>query len=133
MDKRWSAWAIGLLAACFLSVVIAHAYVGTFSRFMADTYCYAANVSSYGFLGAQQVWYNTWTGRFAFSLGESLTGWIGPRLAPVLPPLVLLLWLGALVSIVVQFRLFSGRLASLCAAVLLSALALAATLSNIPL
>jgi|SRR5579859_1466751 len=133
MSGRWQIWTTGVLAACFLSVVLAHAYVGSFSRFMADTYCYAADVTRYGFIGAQQVWYNAWTGRFAFSLGESLTGWIGPRLAPVLPALVLLLWIGALGSIVVQFHLLAGRLAALCVAALLSALAVAVTLSNIPL
>ena len=133
MSKRWSNGAIGALAACYLSVILAHAYLGSFSRFMADTYCYAADVASFGLLRAQQIWYTGYTGRFAFNLGESLTGWIGPHLPPILPALILLLWSTALVSVVVQLRLSTSRLAALGAAVLLSTLVLAVSLSNIPL
>src|SRR5262249_55263536 len=67
------------------------------------------------------------------NLLESLNGWAGPRLSPLLPALALTLWLAALVVAVAQLRLAGSRLASLLAAALLGTLGLAETLSNLPL
>ena len=131
--QRWQLWVIGLLAVCFLAAVAAQAYVGSFSRMMADTYCYAANVVGDGLWATQQIWYNQWTGRFSFNLAESLTGWAGPRLVPFLPPLALFVWLAILVSLVYQLRLSASRPVSLGLSFLFSGLVLAVTLGDIPL
>ena len=132
MIRQWSTWALGVLAACCSAVLLAHAYVGSSSRFMADTYCYAASAKDYGLLVAQRLWYQNWTGRYSFNLAESLVGLGGPRLAPLLPSLVLLLWAAALIAALIQLKLASRPLASFLAALLLTTLILSLTLSDIP-
>src|SRR6266542_1661684 len=119
MAKRWQSWLTALLIVCCLSVVVAHAYVGSFNRVMADTYCYAVNARTYGLVGAQRIWYSDWTGRYSFSLAESLTGLGGPRLMPFLAPAVLLVWLIALVGAIKLFDLSSGWYRSAWVAALL--------------
>ena len=108
MVKRWQPWLTGVLLAGLLAVIGAHAYIGSFSRMMADTYCYAANVGTYGLLGAQRIWYTGWTGRYAFNFAESLTGRLGPGIVPLLPAAVLLAWLLALGVAIWLFGLSSA-------------------------
>jgi hypothetical protein len=73
----------------------AHAYLGTFSRYLADDFCTASSLRSLGFAASQAHWYETWSGRFSFTFVVSLAQAVGPRLTPWLPSLAILTWLAA--------------------------------------
>ncbi len=79
-----------------LSLIVplaAHAYVGSFSRFVADDFSSAALVVRKGIIGATWDWYINWSGRFSASFFDSLAGYLGPSSMKyaVLISLVLLL------------------------------------------
>jgi len=79
--------AIGILAT--------HAFLGGYSRYLADDFCTAGDVARLGFWGAQSNLYQTWSGRFSFSFVIALTHLLGPGITPFLPAAMLVLWLAA--------------------------------------
>jgi hypothetical protein len=133
MLRYWWIAAVVILAGCLLLALFAHGYVGSFSRFMADNYCFASRVQANGILKAQQIWYNSWTGRFSFNFAESLGGWLGAHAVSYLPPFSLALWLVVLIGTLSRFRLANGPLADWGAAILLGTLILFTTLDSIPI
>jgi hypothetical protein len=75
------------LIAAALSVILtltlaAHAYIGFFSRYVADDYCTAATVRTAGLLLTQKHFYVSWSGRFSFTLKVSLVELLGTRVVP---------------------------------------------------
>ena len=87
---------LGLLAGSLaLLPLAAHAYLGTFSRYIADDFCTASSLRRLGFAASQAYWYDTWSGRYSFTFVVSLAQAAGPRLTPWLPSLALLAWLAA--------------------------------------
>ncbi len=56
----------------------AHAYIGSFSRFVADDFSSATLAVNKGVPGATWDWYVNWSGRFTASFFDSLAGYIGP-------------------------------------------------------
>ncbi len=133
MLRYWWMGAAALLIGCLLLALLAHGYVGSFSRLMADTYCFASQVQANGMIKAQQIWYTTWAGRFSFNFAESFAGWLGARGVAYLPPFSLALWLVVLIGTLSQFRLADRPLTLWGIAILLSALILFTTLDSIPL
>ena len=91
------------LLVFFLAPIAAHAYIGSFSRFIADDYCSAAIAQSKGVLGGTLHWYKNWTGRFSANFLDSLMGYIGPSATPYAPSFALTLWLAALALAAYQF------------------------------
>ena len=85
--------------------LLAHAYVGLFTRYMADDYCTAAALRAEGLLGMQRVFYLGWSGRFSFTLTAGLVEMLGTAVVPVLPAFMLAAWLAALVWAASQFGL----------------------------
>jgi Family of unknown function (DUF6056) len=58
-----------LLGACAVVLavpLVVFAISGWFSRYASDDYCTAGIVLERGLVGAQEYWYTTWSGRFAF-------------------------------------------------------------------
>lgn len=88
------AYALGALLAG--GPLLAHAYVGFFTRYMADDYCTAAMLRRAGLLGMQKALYVGWSGRFSFTLAVGLVESLGPSVVPYLPAFVLAAWLAAL-------------------------------------
>jgi hypothetical protein len=87
---------LSLVAGTFaLLPLAAHAYLGTFSRYLADDFCTASSLRRLGFAASQAYWYETWSGRFSFTFVVSLAQAVGPRLTPWLPSLAILTWLAA--------------------------------------
>lgn len=80
------------------------AYLGSYSRYLADDYCTAGSLQQFGFWGAQGYWYANWSGRFAFTFLVSLTHLVGPVLTPFLPAMVLAALLGTLLRAVLPSR-----------------------------
>jgi hypothetical protein len=96
------------LAAALLISLLAFAYLGTFTRYMADDYCQAAETHKFGFVETQARWYRNWTGRFAsnFSIAAAVTA--GPAAASFLPAFLLALWLAGAAWSVYQLWLLAG-------------------------
>lgn len=92
-----------VLVACFLAPLVAHAYLSSFSRFMADEYCFAAAAKSKGIFPAAHYWYATWTGRFSADLVDSVIGFVGPCVAPYVATVALAVWLLVLIIVIYQF------------------------------
>ena len=83
--------------------LLAHAYVGLFTRYMADDYCTAAAVHTDGFLSSQKSLYLGWSGRFSFNFAIGLIALLGHKIVPFLPALALGLMLVALTWTISQF------------------------------
>jgi len=114
-----------LLAGALLLALVAYAYLGTFSRYMADDFSALRPVQTHGFFGAQITWYQSWTGRFSFSFLNSLFALLGPAMPRCTPGLLLILWLAAAVWASYQIHLLSGNISPsrvvLCAAFIIFA------------
>jgi len=68
-------------------LIIPIAYVGTFTRYLADDFCTLGSLRELGFWGSQVYWYVNWSGRFAFMFTVNVIEAIGAWLVPVLPSL----------------------------------------------
>jgi hypothetical protein len=64
----------------FLPIIplASHAFIGTFSRFVADDFSSATLAVNKGIAGATWDWYVNWSGRFSASFFDSLFGFLGP-------------------------------------------------------
>ena len=91
--RRW--WVpLGLAAGLAAALPIAaHAYLGTYSRYIADDFCTASTLRRFGLLASQSYWYETWTGRYSYTFAVSLAQSIGPALTPWLTLLILIAWI----------------------------------------
>ncbi len=96
MLRRWRLLGPLILTLAFLSTLALHAYLGTYSRFIADDFCSAAMARRFGVLRAVWYWYLNWTGRYSASALDAIFGLLGPSVTPFVPALVLLIWLGVL-------------------------------------
>jgi len=72
-----------------------HAYLGSFTRFLADDYCSAYYADRLGLFRSIWYWYLNWSGRYAAFAADWLMEKLGAHALPVLPPLFLLIWLAA--------------------------------------
>jgi hypothetical protein len=96
-QNRWAQLLFYVLLAGMLSALALYAYLGTFTRYMADDYCSAAALKSEGFWGAQSYWWQNWSGRYSFSFIVSLVEILGLKIVPILPGLAIALWLFSVV------------------------------------
>ena len=81
----------GLFVASSLPLLVL-AYLGIFTRYLADDYSIAVILSKFGFWQAQVYWYQNWLGKFTHTFLVSLMGLAGVRIVPWLPALSLLFW-----------------------------------------
>ncbi len=93
-----------VLLVVLLIPLAGHAYLGTFTRRMADDYCTAATLRRLGFWASQVSWYRDWSGRFSFTFVVNLIQLSGPWLARWLPGLAVGLWLTALIGLMRRVR-----------------------------
>jgi hypothetical protein len=83
-----------VLATLLLLVPLGlHAYIGLYSRYLADDYCTASTLRQLGFYGSQIDWYNNWSGRFSFTFFINATQLLGAGITPFLTVLIILIWL----------------------------------------
>ncbi|MEP6568864.1 MAG: DUF6056 family protein [Acidobacteriota bacterium] len=112
-STRWPVSLIDLLlVAIGLSLtlaLLAHAYVGYFTRYMADDYCTAASIRTGGLLLTQKNFYLGWSGRFSFTFVAGILAMVGVRIVPFLPALALSLITGALTWAIYPFLRDSQR------------------------
>ncbi|TFH31826.1 MAG: hypothetical protein E4G99_13500 [Anaerolineales bacterium] len=83
---------LGLLALALLLPLAAHAYLGTYARYISDDFCTAWILTEKGILKSQVYWYTGWSGRYSFFLFINLLEGLGPRVAQILPGFSLLAW-----------------------------------------
>lgn len=105
------------VAIVFGLAVASYAYLGSFSRYLADDYCTAAILEAEGFFGSQSYWYTMWTGRFGYTFAMNVVELFGVGAAPILPALLLLTWLVVLTWVVSQI---SGMLAGQSRSIMVS-------------
>ncbi len=101
-------WGAALVAGGSTVVLVMHAYLGSFSRFMADDYCSAAESLRLGILRAAWFWYITWTGRYSANVLDATFGALGPRVTPLVTTLVLVIWIAALFAAVLMLSRIRG-------------------------
>ena len=114
-----------LLAVVLLAIPLcAHAYAGSFARFMGDDYCDASTFRREGLFGAQKYFYVTWGAVPTTIALMALVDPAGPALAGWLPGIALAAWVATLTWACAQFRLASGArlpgLLALCLAELIA-------------
>jgi hypothetical protein len=93
------------------SVLIAlgmFAYLGTFTRFLADDYCETANVAS-GVIPALIKRYTTASDRYSNLLFIGLSELVFPRNVQVVPVVMLALWTAAMTWLVREARQLAGQ------------------------
>lgn len=73
------------LIALFLLPVLIYAYGGTFTRYIADDYCAAGAVNTYGFLGSIDYWYQAWSGRYTEWVFKGIAAYFGVGFSALLP------------------------------------------------
>jgi hypothetical protein len=131
MSKSATNLTYWLLAACFILALIAYAYLGSYSRYMADDYSALRPVQTHGFLGAQISWYQAWTGRFSYTFLNSVAALLGPGMPRVTPGLLLALWFAAAVWAIYHLHSLSGSI-SWSRVVLFAGFIIFATLETAP-
>jgi hypothetical protein len=86
-------WIIGITLTVPLVI---HAYLGTYSRYIADDFCTAGSLKELGFLQSQAFWYETWSGRYAFTFVINIIESLGPWTAMLMPAVIILAWISGL-------------------------------------
>jgi len=81
----------GLFAATSLPLLVL-AYLGFFTRYLADDYSIAVALARFGFWGAQVYWYQGWLGKFTHTFLVSAFSLAGVPLVPWLPVICFLIW-----------------------------------------
>ncbi|MEW6504664.1 MAG: DUF6056 family protein [Chloroflexota bacterium] len=89
----WMVWGVVLLALLFN--LMATAYAGTFSRYWADDYCYAAVVQRDGLINGTLYWYQNGGNRFAAFIAVGLSEGLSQVSVRFLPSLLLVGWVAA--------------------------------------
>jgi hypothetical protein len=93
-NKSWLINLFALLSYLALLVPIyMQAYMGTFSRYIADDYCTAGKLELYGYWGAITQRYMSWDGRFTFTFLIYLFHQFGVKFASILPTISITLFL----------------------------------------
>jgi hypothetical protein len=122
-----------VLVVAFSIPLLAHAYIGSFSRMFADDYSFTANLQERGFCGFQKDCFETQNGRFSAALAMTLAYRFHGKLIPWLPLLTIAAWLMTLSWGMVQLQHVAGQPAPVFAALLLSEVILVATLVLMPM
>src|SRR5512132_1681351 len=86
-----------------LATLVVYAYLGTFTRYMADDYSTASVLQDEGFWGAQTYWWQNWSGRYSFTFVISFVELFGVGIVPILPTLIILLWLFSITWLCLPF------------------------------
>lgn len=119
-------------AIAFFIPLLAHAYIGLFSRFLSDEYCTAGVIQTHGFWGAQKYWFTTWTGRFSFTLAISMIHLLGSNFVPFIPGITIGIWLVALTWTVSHIARTASHNQPAVVSFFLAALIIVSTLATSP-
>jgi hypothetical protein len=103
-------WIAVLGIGIFAAAIAYFAFIGSFTRFWADDYCYSALIKQYGWLRGIEMWYLTSGNRFSTIATIGLIDVFGPRVGSFLPLSLLIFWfLGWFIFLDQVDRLFSWK------------------------
>ena len=119
-----------IFAMLFAVAIFAHAYIGFFTRYMADDYCTASALHNDGLLGLQKHVYLGWSGRFSFNFAIGLVELLGHEIVSLLPALALSLMLVVLNWTISRFELTLAWRRPLLTSFVLAELIVFVTLSD---
>lgn len=102
---RWSDWATFIFGVALALPLAMHAWVGAYSRYTADDFCWAGILRTQGFFDAQVHWYTEYSPRYAFTFLVNVAELIGPAIVPALPAAAIVIWLAVLTWTFAQFRM----------------------------
>ena len=89
--------ALVILSLAFLTGLAIYAYLGTFTRYGADDYCFTRTLfKSDNLIQATITWYMKTSNRYTTMLLVGVSEWFGPSAMQYLPALAILLWLASL-------------------------------------
>lgn len=112
MSERKRFWA-SLPTITFATLALAgFAYLGNYTRFMADDYCSAYYAERFGLLRSVWYWYITWSGRYTAFIFDwlILTKILGPYGAHFVPPIAIAAWIAATVAaIYTSLKMIASR------------------------
>jgi hypothetical protein len=83
--------------------LISHAYIGFYSRFMADDYSSAAKAKTLGIIKSAVYWYQHWNGRYSANLFDSIMGFLGPKFTPFSTVTIITIWVVVLIGVIYLF------------------------------
>lgn len=121
-----------ILLGAMLLALASFAYLGHFTRYMADDYCLDARFHASGFFGSQHWWYTNWTGRYSYIFVMTIAEVLGPPLVPYLSMLALTIWVGVASWSIHQISLMARYSRSLFFSIALGGLIVFATLNGAP-
>lgn len=101
------------IAALLVSIYVI-AYLGSFSRYIADDYCSAGEFKALGYLGSITSRYITWDGRYSFSSMIYFFDSLGIKFPSILPAIsITLLFASAYYFFSQVLKAFSGKISRL--------------------
>lgn len=98
-----------LALALFCTPLVAHIYLGSYGRFIADDFCSSAVARSQGIVRGALHWYLNWNGRYAANLLDSVFGYLGPGVTPYGTGLVVIVWFAVLAVTIQQMVPADGK------------------------
>ena len=117
-----------LLSLC----VIAFAYLGTFSRYMADDYCVSSAALNSSLAQYANDMYFSWTGRFSYILFSFVLSKLGSATFRIIPALSLIVWVLTPIFCIQVFRKKHVPSQTYLPAILIMLLLIVATFSMTP-
>lgn len=124
--------ALGILLLTFIVGVIPFAYVGSFTRIMADSFCSVVEVRTMGIWGAWKNFYIHWSGRYAGQLIEYLVASTEFSFLAYLPGLYLFFWIIGLAWAIYQIKIVDGKAKNSLISVTAASLLVFTTLASMP-
>ncbi len=112
--------------------VLLYAYVGTFSRYMADDFCIVNESAHMTIVSETLLWYNTWGGRLSQPVALLSALKLGPAFPAISPALLILVWLIALAWMLVELARWLKLERPLVQGSLFALLLIYATLAGTP-
>ena len=103
-----------------------YAWVGAYSRYTADDFCWGGILRTEGFIYSQVHWYTQYSPRYAFTFLVNATELAGPAIVPALPLAAILIWLVSVTWTWTQFGVPALR------GLVLAEVAVLATLQTAP-
>lgn len=120
--EKFQIFAIVMIFLLLVPLLL-YGYIGIFTRYVADDYETAGALARSGFWGAQQYWYQTWSGRVTYFALVTLVEMAGIRAVPFLTAACLALWMVGLYWVLRQIgsiaKIKSPALTSLLGACLI--------------
>jgi hypothetical protein len=131
-----SAWPAIIGSSLFTGLavlpLIFYSITGTLTRSIADDYCYAVPARDLGPFGLVAMMYTTWSGRYTSTLLIGLLALVGPAITPILPTVLISIWLIGLCWALAEIGMLLGLQHPWISAVLIAAPTLTATLASAP-